>query len=103
MLPPLRPFLGKSDPVPFVLVSDEAFALTTNQMKPFSKKRLADIYLLFELGMEICGMYLPDNRKIFTHYYFIAPEESMPWQMMCVSTSRSTKPQFLMCFFNHFC
>ncbi|XP_053319731.1 uncharacterized protein LOC128491433 [Spea bombifrons] len=39
-LPPPRPLPGTSDAAPFVMVSDEAFPLSTNLLRPFPKQGL---------------------------------------------------------------
>ena len=39
-IPPPEPLLFDNEPVPFHLIGDEAFALSTNMMKPFGKRAL---------------------------------------------------------------
>ncbi|XP_069618150.1 uncharacterized protein [Ranitomeya imitator] len=57
-LPAPRPLLGSTHPIPFVMVSDEAFPLKTNLLRPYPRRALDDRWRIFNYRLSRARKYV---------------------------------------------
>ncbi|XP_056422332.1 uncharacterized protein LOC130362226 isoform X2 [Hyla sarda] len=70
-LPPSRPLPGTTQPVPFVMVSDEAFSVTHCQLRPFPKKGLDTQRRVFNYRLSRARRYIEGAFGILIKTYRI--------------------------------
>lgn len=68
-LPAAEPLPGRDKPIPYLLVGDDAFALSNNLMKPYSKKSLTGLERIFNYRLSRGRRIIENAFGILAHRF----------------------------------